>query len=291
MHPILHTFHGVPWIGDLPIRSFGVMVMLGVLAGSWWLSGALRSLGVAARDATGDLVTLCIVTGFLGARWTYLAIHPEAWHGPLSLVALWEGGIVSYGGFFGGVAGLLWYARRHRVPALRLADALAPALFLGQAFGRIGCFLVGDDYGRPWDGPWAVRFPRVEGGLIPDKLVDVPLHPAQLYLSLMNVVIFLVAARAFRRRRFDGEILALVMLLYGVGRFLVEFTRGDDAARGFLGELSTAQWLSLATLALAVILRLRLPRGATGAAAAPEGPAGGPGGPPKRPAPHGKGAA
>jgi phosphatidylglycerol:prolipoprotein diacylglycerol transferase len=259
MHPILFKIP-LPGFGDFPVRSFGVMTMLGVLAGAVWLSRALRRVGVTQPDAVGDLVTLCVLCGFLGARLIYVAVHPEVWHGPVSLIAVWEGGIVSYGGFFGGALGGMWYARRHRIPIPRLGDVVLPALALGQVFGRIGCFLVGDDYGRPWDGPWAVRFPRVEGGLIPEHLVGVPLHPAQLYLSLMNLAIFGAAAWLFARRRFDGQVLAATMALYAVGRFGVEYTRGDDVERGALGALSTAQWWSLGTIVMAGLLYARFRR-------------------------------
>lgn len=259
MHPTLFTLHNLPWIGDLPIRSFGVMVMLGVIAGSWWLSRALRAIGVERKEAASDLVTLSLLTGFLLARWTYLAIHPEAWHGPISLVAVWEGGIVSFGGFVGGAVGALWFARRRHIPFLRLGDAMLPALFLGQTFGRIGCFLVGDDYGRPWSGPWAVSFPKLPGGLIPDDLVGVPLHPAQLYLSVMSLMIFLITAAIFRRRKYDGQVLTATMVLFAVGRFLLEYTRGDDAARGIYGPLSAAQWAAMVILLAALLIRAGLP--------------------------------
>jgi phosphatidylglycerol:prolipoprotein diacylglycerol transferase len=263
MHPILFKIPlPFPIFGaeEFLLRSFGVLTMLGVLAGFVWLSLALRRIGVDGAEATGDLVTICVLTGFLGARWLYLAIHPEAWEGPLSLIAVWQGGIVSYGGFFGGALGGMWYARRHRIPIPRLGDAVLPALILGQAFGRIGCFLVGDDYGKPWDGPWAVSFPRVEGGLIPEHLIGVPLHPAQIYLSLMNLAIFGITAWLFARRRFDGQVLAATMALYAVGRFLVEYTRGDDVERGALGALSTAQWWSIGTLLLTGLLYTRFRR-------------------------------
>ena len=256
MHPILFKVT-LPWLGERSVGTFGVMVMLGVIAGSLWLARALRRLGITDKDAASDLVTLAVVTGLLGARWTYLAIHPDALQSPIDLIALWKGGIVSYGGFFGGAVGAIWWARKRRVPIPRVGDALMPALFLGQAFGRVGCFLVGDDYGRPWNGPWAVAFPAKEGGLIPPELVGVPLHPSQLYLSLMDLLIFLITARVFARRRWDGQVLVLTMALYAVGRFLIEFTRGDDAARGFFGALSTAQWWSVVTAALALVLLLR----------------------------------
>ncbi|MHC5212243.1 MAG: prolipoprotein diacylglyceryl transferase [Planctomycetota bacterium] len=263
MHPILFKVplpFSVFGHDEFVLQSFGVMTMLGVLAGALWLVRALRRIGLEERDAVGDLVTVCVLSGFLGARMLYVAVHPEVWHGPISLIAVWEGGIVSYGGFFGGALGGMWYARRHKIPVSRLGDAVLPALALGQVFGRIGCLLVGDDYGKPWDGAWAVRFPRVEGGLIPEHLVGVPLHPAQIYLSLMNLVIFLITAWLFTRRRFDGQVLAATMALYAIGRFLVEYTRGDDAERGGVGALSTAQWWSLGTIALAGVLYTRFRR-------------------------------
>jgi phosphatidylglycerol:prolipoprotein diacylglycerol transferase len=265
VYPILFTLD-IPGLGELPVKSFGVMVMLGVVFGSLWLGRALRRLGVQDRDAASDLVTWCVIAGLLGARWTYLAIHPDAFRDITDLVALWRGGIVSYGGFFGGALGGLIWARRRRIAAPRLGDAIMPALFLGQAFGRVGCLLVGDDYGKPWDGPWAVTFPAREGSLIPPDLVGVPLHPSQLYLCLMNLVIFGSMAWLFARRRWDGQVLVTTMFLYALGRFLVEFTRGDDEARGYFGALSTAQWWSVATAALALLLWLRL-RGRTPALA------------------------
>jgi phosphatidylglycerol:prolipoprotein diacylglycerol transferase len=267
VHPILFKFT-LPWgLGEHTVGTFGIMVMLGVIAGSLWLSRALKRIGVTDKDAPSDLVTWAVVVGLLGARWTYLAIHPEALQGPIDLIALWKGGIVSYGGFFGGALGAwIWCKRRHVSPRL-VGDAMMPALFLGQAFGRIGCFLVGDDYGKPWNGPWAVTFPRVEGSLMPDELIGVPLHPSQLYLCLMNILIFTSMAWLFRRRRWDGQVLITTMFLYATGRFLIEFTRGDDAARGIYGVFSTAQWWSVATAVFATVLYVRI-----GAHAAPATP-------------------
>jgi len=279
VYPILFKLH-LPWIGEFPVRSFGVMVVVGVMVGMWWLGGALRRLGLTERDAAADLAVACVLTGILGARLLYVAIHPPppGENVLLWLVQIWKGGLVSYGGFFGGALGGIWFARKHRVRIPRLGDAVLPALFLGQTFGRIGCFLVGDDYGKPWDGPWAVAFPAREGGLIPDELVGVKLHPTQLYLSLMNLVIFLIAARVFARRRFDGQAMCVTMLMYGAGRFLLEFLRGDDVARGgwphVAGDprafvLSTSQWFSIGTFALGALLYSLWRHGAVTPAAPP----------------------
>jgi len=265
VHPILFKLT-LPWLGVVPIKSFGVMVMLGVIAGSIWLGRALRRVGIADKDAASDLVTWAVISGLLGARLTYIAIHPDVVQSPLDVIALWKGGIVSYGGFFGGAVGMIWWARKKKLPLARVADCIGPALFLGQAFGRIGCFLVGDDYGKPWNGPWAVTFPRIEGSLMPDELIGVPLHPSQLYLCLMNVIIFSSMAWLFARRRWEGQVAVTTMFLYATGRFLIEYTRGDDAARGIYGFFSTAQWWSVATAVLTLVLYLRI-RGKTPVAA------------------------
>jgi phosphatidylglycerol:prolipoprotein diacylglycerol transferase len=248
MHPYLFK------IGDFPIRSFSVMVLIGVLCAAWWVTGALRRQGVEGEGVLDHILRNALLLGFLGARLTYVLVHPEVYRNVISLVAVWQGGLVSYGGFFGGALGAWLFARRRGIPFARLGDALFPALALGQTFGRIGCLLVGDDHGKPWDGPWAITFPRVEGSLMPDELIGVPLHPAQLYLSLMDLLLFLSMAWLYRRRRFDGQVLGTGMLLYAVGRSLIELTRGDDEARGFWGALSTAQWISLATFAAGILL-------------------------------------
>lgn len=252
MHPILYEFpDGWPVIGGFPIRSFSIMVLIGVLAAAWWVGRRFSELKIDGDGALDHLLRNTLILGFIGARITYVAIHPDVYENLVSLIAVWKGGIVSYGGFFGGALGAWLFARKRKLPFLRLGDICMPGLALAQVFGRIGCLLVGDDHGAPWDGPWAVTFGKPPGGLIPDELVGVPLHPSQIYLSLMNLVIFAVLAVLWRHRKRDGQVLVTGMFLYAVGRFAVEFTRGDDGARGIWGGLSTAQWWSLATAALA----------------------------------------
>jgi len=266
VHPILWRFpEAWPLVGGFPIRSFSVMVLLGVLAGCWWLRKHLFVKGDAEDDRSFDqLLRNTLLFGFLGARLTYVAIHPDVvtskpdlFDKAVALIAVWQGGIVSYGGFFGGAVGAIWWARRRGVSVPVLGDVMLPALALAQAFGRIGCLLVGDDHGAPWDGPWAITFERVPDSLIPEDLIGVPLHPAQIYLSLMNAAIFVVMAWLYRRRRFDGQVFAWTMVLYAIGRFSVEMTRGDDAARGIYGAFSTSQWWSLVTMALALTMLWR----------------------------------
>ena len=265
-----HLFEIPTPFGELPIRSFGLMVLLGAVAGLVYLQYAFRRLGVPGEDPLGAAAVRILLCGFIGARMLYLVVHPDAARGILAPIAVWEGGLVSYGGFFGGAFGAWLFARKVKLPLLRLGDAILVALVLGQVFGRIGCLLVGDDHGRPWDGPLAITFPSAgvdpatglkygpEGSLFPRQWLDVPVHPSQLYLSAMNLVLFLVGARLFTRKRFDGQVASVLMMLYAVGRFSIEYTRGDDQARGVYSvaalDLSTAQWISLAVFAIGVIL-------------------------------------
>lgn len=280
MHPILWSFPDAwPLVGGFPIRSFSVMVLAGVLAASWWTRRQLFNSGSDEDDRAFDhLLRNSLIAGFLGARLTYVAIHPEVFDGKdlfdraVTLIAVWQGGIVSYGGFFGGTVGMWMWCRARKFSFARLADVMAPALILGQVFGRIGCLLVGDDHGSIWsDGPeWlVVHFPDIPHSLIPRELIGQPLHPSQLYLSLMNLTIFIIVAARYRSRRYEGQTTAWTMALYAVGRFLVEFTRGDFAARGGFeltnsatieaqSFLSTAQIWSVITLALAVWAMVKL---------------------------------
>ncbi len=136
-----------------------------------------------------------------------------------------------------------------------MADLCGPAIALGQAIGRIGCFMAGDDYGSPTHLPWAVTFTHPDAAEIGGAPLGVPLHPVQLYESLICLAIFFFLVWMTRRKRFDGQIILLYSGLYAVARFLLEFVRGD-ADRGFLlgGLLSTSQFIALAVLLLVIPL-------------------------------------
>ncbi len=262
MHPILYRFpDSIPLLGGNALRSFSVMVLIGVLMAAWWTGRALRAQGVNHPGAVDHLTRNALIFGFIGARMLYLVVHPEAYENLVSLIAVWKGGIVSYGGFFGGALGAWFFARRWKIPFARLGDGALPALFLGQVFGRIGCLLVGDDHGAPWDGAWAITFSGVPDSLIPADLVGIPLHPSQIYLSLMNVVLFLTCITIARRRKFDGQVFGIGLILYAIGRFLVEMTRGDDGARGIYGAFSTSQWVSIGTAVIGILMLIRLRNG------------------------------
>jgi phosphatidylglycerol:prolipoprotein diacylglycerol transferase len=236
-------------IGDVfTLHAFGVMVALGFLAGLWYSTKEARRTGIVSEAVVNDLFLWLIVGGILGARALYVGIHWEDFKpGPnrsiWGIFQIWRGGIVSVGGFFGAFfLGWIFCKKRH-VKFLDLADICMPGAMLGQSIGRIGCFLVGDDYGRPAPNlPWAVTFPKIEGSLLPEKWQGVPLHPTQLYMLIKAFLIFLILAWVAKHKRFAGQVLFSAMILYPIGRWICEIYRGDEAERGIYYGLSTAQW-------------------------------------------------
>jgi phosphatidylglycerol:prolipoprotein diacylglycerol transferase len=176
---------------------------------------------------------------------------------------------VWYGSFLAGTAAVWWIVRRRDLPAWRTADAAAPGLALGYAIGRIGCFLVGDDYGVPSDVPWAVAFPHglppsqayymrefgvaVDPTLPGDTLLRV--HPTQVYETLLALAIFGVGVWMIRKGRPEGAVTLAVVALLSIERFGIELLRAKDDR--FLGALTVAQAISLAILAACLILAWR----------------------------------
>jgi len=237
-------------VGSFEVTSFGVMVALGALLGLWILGREIRARGLPA--AASDLGLWGILGGLLGAKLLFVAEH--AGQTPILALLLDRGGLSWFGGFAGGLTVGLFAAWRARLPWLPLLAAAAPALAVGQAVGRIGCFLVGDDYGRPTSLPWGVAFPR---GL-PPTLARV--HPTQLYEAVLLAVLVALLIRWRRRGVDDRRLLAAYLGIAGTGRFLIEILRVNT--RVALG-LTVAQWASLA-LVLASVSLLLWRRGAAG---------------------------
>jgi phosphatidylglycerol:prolipoprotein diacylglycerol transferase len=224
-------------IGGVEVTTFGAMVAAGAVLGLWILRREALARGLPA--AAADVGLWGVFGGLLGARLLYVAEHAGQ-EAPFALL-FDRGGLSWFGGLAGGLAAGLIAARHRHLPWMPLLAAAAPALAVGQAVGRIGCFLVGDDYGRPTGLPWATAFPR---GL-PPTLERV--HPTQLYEALLLAALVALLARCRRRGVGDTQILAAYLVVAGAGRFAIEFLRVN--ARVALG-LSVAHWASL-LLALA----------------------------------------
>jgi phosphatidylglycerol---prolipoprotein diacylglyceryl transferase len=235
MYPVLFR------IGDFEITSFGVLVAIGSLVGIWMFTRELRRNALPI-DA-GDAAVAGVIGGLLGAKllWT-IEFSGDA---PITNLLFSRGGLSWFGGLIGGVGTGLWMLRRRRVPIVPALAAATPALAIGHAIGRIGCFLVGDDYGRPSDLPWAVAFPE---GRPP---TTVPVHPTQLYEAAALAVIAWALLRWRRRGVADSIVLGRYFVLAGSVRFAIEFIRVN--AR-IAGPLTLAQLISLALVIAGFVL-------------------------------------
>jgi len=285
MHPILFKIPGL----DFPIRSFGVMLAVGFLVASWLLGRLAERYG---DDPKGDparysRITVWVLVGVvIGARLMYVvvemargsAVGHEFRSSPLSIFAVWQGGLVMYGGMFGAIVGGTWCAHREKVRVLHAFDLGMVAGFVGQAIGRVGCLLVGDDYGRvvpekfrhlPF--PITLHVPEVlpEGSLFGIENAGKVLWATQPWMSIKALIVSYVAWQVLKHRRYAGQVALWGLLVYAVLRSVVEMFRGDEV-RGvwFGGAVSTSQLVSLA-MGLVVIVLLVLNRGRRDPAPAP----------------------
>lgn len=235
-------------IGPLTVHSYGLMIALGILVCVFM--GMYRARKYGYKDeAVLDIAILGILSGFVGAKLLYVLVEFDSFlKNPMDVLG--SEGFVVYGGIIvGALVGIL-YCRIKKLPCWEYFDLLAPSIAVAQGFGRIGCFLAGCCYGRPTDTFWGVTFP--EGSFAP---AGVPLIPTQLISSVGDFIITGILLVYSKHNKKAGNVGILYMLLYGIGRFLVECLRSDD--RGTVGLLSTSQFISIGIILLAIILFFR----------------------------------
>jgi phosphatidylglycerol:prolipoprotein diacylglycerol transferase len=268
MYPVIFELpEWFPFLGGEAITSFGVMMLLSFLTGGYIIRAEMRRVGLDPEKAW-DLVFMGVVGGIIGAKVYYVLLNwPRLLEDPAGLI-LARGGLVWYGGFLLATALVVWEIRRQKLPLPLVADLIAPALALAYGVGRIGCFLVGDDWGLPTDSAFGVRFPRgapptsvtnierqfgitVDPALIEQYGQIVPVHPTQLYEVAMTTLIFLFLWRIRRHDHQKGWLFMLWLSLAGVERFLVEFLRAKDDR--FIGSLTLAQVISVAIVVVGIV--------------------------------------
>ena len=236
------------------------MVAIGVLVGLTVVFKLAREQGLNS-DEMWNLGALVILSGILGAKvllivndWTYYSRHPRE---IFSMAVLQSGGVFS-GGLVAAILVAFWYLRRHHIPFLRACDVFAPGVAIGHAFGRIGCFAAGCCYGRPTTMPWGVTFTNPLAAEFVGTPLNVKLHPTELYEFVAEVINFCVLYWLSKRKKFEGQIIGLYLILYGVARYVIEFFRGDPG-RGmvFGGFMSGTQLIALGMVVAGGVLWIR----------------------------------
>lgn len=250
-------------LGPLYIHFYALILGLGIFAGTWFVARRAKQFGIAA-DIVWDALSWAFVPGILGAR-LYHVLTPTPASGittqyylehPLEILAIWNGGLGIYGAIIGGALGLWLYTRRYHLSLRRLLDLAVPGILIAQAIGRWGNFVNQELYGAPSTLPWAIPISpehRVAGYEQYSTF-----QPLFLYESIWNLIslgIILQIERHFRERLRDGDLMAIYLMFYATGRFLLDFVRLDSNG---IGPLTTAQWLSATIFVVAgVILFVR----------------------------------
>ena len=262
MFPILFE---IPGLG-LPIKSFGLMVVLGFLLGAYVFDRLVARYAPDAEQKRAGYAAVPIwsLIGILiGARVLYVLVEvlqqtpvgQSYIDQPWKVFAYWEGGLVMYGGAAGAIVGYALCARRHGLPKARTFDLGVVAAFTGLCIGRIGCLLVGDDYGKivppgfenaPFPLVLHVPDPLPKGSLFGAENAGHALWATQVWMSANALMLSWVGARHLRRRRYGGQTGLLLLLGYSITRGIIECFRGD-AVRGlwFGGRVSTSQLISV----------------------------------------------
>ena len=214
MYPVLFR------IGSFEITSFGAMVALGSLVGYWIFARELRRSGLPA--SASDTALYGILGGLLGAKLLWVGEH--AGEDTFFSLLFSRGGLSWFGGLAGGLGVGIGLMLKRRLPIISVLAAATPGFAFGHLIGRIGCFLVGDDYGRPSNLPWAVAFPQ---GLPP---TDVPVHPTQIYEAICLAVLGWLLLRWRRTGVSDRQVIGRYLLTAGTVRFAIEFIRVNETS-------------------------------------------------------------
>jgi len=257
MHPVLWDLH-LGKLGTFTLGTYGLFYAVAFLL-------AVRvSMAYAKREGIDptriiDLGIWTLLAGILGAKLLLALVEfPYYLRHPMEIVYNWRSAGVFYGGFLlAGVVGL-WYARRNRLPIAKTADAVAPGLALAQAIGRVGCLAAGCCYGRTTEVRWALTFVDPRAHDLTGVPLAVPLHPTQVYHGLADVALLLLLVFLYPRKRVDGTIFWIYVLVYAMARFAIEFYRGDYRGEVFGGLLSTSQLIGMLAAAVSGFFLLRL---------------------------------
>jgi phosphatidylglycerol:prolipoprotein diacylglycerol transferase len=252
--PIVHRPFEID-LGPLPITGFGIAVLLAFI-----IAQILSQLELTRRghqkeaDAIPDLILACVIGTLVGGKLYYAGIVTQDWS------TLWgRAGFVFWGGFIGSVIACWIVISRKKLSFPRFADVGGIAIAAGYSVGRTGCWAVGDDYGKPWDSPFAVMFPEgapastagnmnqifgtpIPEGATPDTVLAV--HPTQLYETALGFVMFLVLWRFRAHKHLEGWLFGMYLVLAGAERFFIEFFRAKDDR--FAMGMTLAQFIAIA---------------------------------------------
>lgn len=245
-------------VGPLMITGFGLAVLAAFIVAQIVAQHELKRRGYNP-EPVGDMIFAAVIGSLIGAKLYFVALTGD-------LDTLFSrGGFVFWGGLIGGILAVTVLVVKRKLGFWRIADVAGLSIMPAYAVGRTGCWAVGDDYGRPWDGPLAVRFAEgappstaqnmqemfgipVPADIPPNTVLAV--HPTQLYEVTMAFLLFLVLWRLRDHKHAEGWLMGVYCVMAGVERFIVEFFRAKDDR--FFGPLTVAQVIALVFIAIGI---------------------------------------
>ena len=267
----------------VPIQGYGVMILIGYFTAIYLAEGLARKIGIKAGHVLDMGLTGCLL-GLIGSRGLHIILNWADFNPFIDgsfdrskifkMFAIWEGGLVYYGAFIITIPWSYIYCRRNNLPGIPFVDIVAPGLILGQAFGRLGCFLTGCCFGRTCDLPWGVTFPgptpeapmgapayeaQIKLGLLAANAHrSLSVHPTQLYASLAGFLTYGFIYTYWPHRKYDGQILSLMLIMAGSTRFFEEMLRSDDvpAFPSISSSMTVAQWTAIPIVLLGFAMML-----------------------------------
>jgi phosphatidylglycerol:prolipoprotein diacylglycerol transferase len=231
-------------IGPFTIHTYGFFVAVGFAMGILTAVKVGKIQGVPSQQVM-DMAFVMIVCAIIGSRLFYVLINFSYYKAhPVDVLKLWQGGLVFSGGLVATAAAMLWYLRRHHLSFWSTGDLWAPSLALGQAIGRIGCFMAGCCYGQPTGSPWGVVFTNPKS-LAP---LNIPLYPTQVFEAFSGLMIFLILLFLHGKKKYEGQVFLWYLILHSTARLFVERFRGDE--RGLIPGTAMSATQLVATLVL-----------------------------------------
>lgn len=240
MRPVLFRFFG------LEVKGYGVMISIGIISALLLLLYISKKKGYN-EDKVWSVFFSAILGGIIGGKLLWIITDFKLIMDDPSILKNIGYGFVIYGAIIGGAIGVYIYCKKFRWNTLEFFDMAVPGVALAQGFGRIGCLLAGCCYGAHTDSPLGIEFPH---SLFAPS--GVKLHPTQIYSSIFDFLLGIFLLWYFNRKHKDGQVFGLYIIIYSVGRFLIEFLRDDP--RGNVGVFSTSQFIAIFTLVFGVVM-------------------------------------
>ncbi len=248
MHPIL--IH----LGSFNLYTYGLFVALGFLTAMQVSKINAKPNGISV-DIITDTFFVILVAAIIGARLLYVLINfSEYKNNLIAVFQIWNGGLVFFGGFLGAVTVVYIYLKKKNLNIWKIADIISPGIAIGHAIGRIGCLFAGCCYGKVCNNlPIAIKFSNIDS-LAP---LNIYLHPTQIYSMISNLILFFILLWLQKRKRFDGMVFLIYIMLYSLFRSIIEFFRGDSRGDFIFDFISMSQGIGFMVSLIAFILLIK----------------------------------